>query len=881
MGGMVPLRVNYGERTYVFTQPEVRIGRQAEADVVIEGSDVSRVHGIVTWLDDGWHYADNSSRNGTFRAGRRVTEMLIDGPQTVALAGRSGPEITLSPATDLATEITASTSRLKGEVGIVSAVHDTRRATTTLGRAPDNDIVVDDLEVSRHHAEIRVATDGRLEIFDLGSHNGTFVNGVRVEKATLGDFDLVTVGHHMFRVFEGLLEEFVDTGAVQFEAVGLGVELPSGFRILDNVSFSLPERSLAAVLGPSGSGKTTLLRALTGFSPATEGRVMYAGRDMYASYADVRQRIGYVPQEDILHNELTVRQALRYAARLRFPPDVPADDVALRVDEVISELGLTHRTDVAISSLSGGQRKRASVGFELLTKPSLLFLDEPTSGLDPGYERALMHLLRELADGGRSIVVVTHSVQSLDLCDRVVILAPGGRLAYFGPPGDALRYFGCDSFAEAYELLADPEGPDWQELYQESPAFHTYVELPKAGSPVDEPAARTGAPTPRRRGWFRQYRTLTRRYASVIWRDRKLTTLLALQAPLLALLMLIAMGEGRLAPRTTPGLSTASLVLAVLVLAATWLGMSNSGREIAKESAIYRRERAIGLSTSAYVASKATVLALITLLQTTVLVAVGLGRQGVSSKAAVIEPGLLELIVGVGLSGVAAVSLGLLISAVARTPDRAMSLLPVVLIIQLVVAGGFKEMAEKPVLREISYVSSAQWGFSAAAATVDLNDLQLPNDCLAEVTRIDDETGFEGRAASVARCTLADAALTQALQTVVARSPRPPPVEEDCVGDLEALDAAAVDAMSTQEADAALLCTAAHPEAATQAVGGDASTPDALASRAGPVNDNHPFRFWDQTPKNWLINMAFLGLLTVSGLVGAWFVLRRRDPDQS
>jgi ABC-type multidrug transport system ATPase subunit len=684
----------------------------------------------------------------------------------------------------------------------------------------------------------------------------------------------------MFRVLEGLLEEFVDTGAVQFEAVGLGVELTGGFRILDQVSFTLPERSLVAVLGPSGSGKTTLLRALTGFSPATEGRVIYAGRDMYAAYADVRQRIGYVPQDDILHNELTVRQALRYAARLRFPPDVPAEDIADRVSEVISELGLTHRADVAISSLSGGQRKRASVGFELLTKPSLLFLDEPTSGLDPGYERALTHLLRELADGGRSIVVVTHSVQSLDLCDRVVILAPGGRLAYFGPPDEALQYFGCESFAEAYELLADPDGPDWHQSYQESPAFRTYVELPKAGSTVEEPAPRLGSPTPRQRGWFRQYRTLTRRYAAVIWQDRKLTTLLALQAPLLALLMLVAMGENRLAPRTTPGLSTASLVLSVLVLAATWLGMSNSGREIAKESAIYRRERAIGLSTSAYVASKVTVLSLITVLQTTVLVVVGLARQGVSSAAAFIEPGILELVMGVGLSGIAAVSLGLLISALARTPDRAMSLLPVVLIVQLVVAGGFKDMAEKPVLREIGYVSSAQWGFSAAAATVDLNDLQLPNDCLAEVTRVDDETGVEDRAASLARCALSDPALMQAMQTVVARSQQPPPIGEECVSSLEGLNAGMVEAMSQEQVDAALLCTAAHPEAATEIVD-DAATFDSLAARAGPVNDNHPFRFWDQTPRDWLINMGFLGLLTLSGLIGTWFVLRRRDPDQS
>lgn len=389
------------------------------------------------------------------------------------------------------------------------------------------------------------------------------------------------------------------------------------------------------------------------------------------------------------------------------------------------------------------------------------------------------------------------------------------------------------------------------------------------------------ASPPRKRGWFRQYRTLTRRYASVIWQDRKLTTLLALQAPLLAVLMLVAMGADRLAPRDGPGLSTASLVLSVLILAATWLGMSNSGREIAKETAIYRRERAIGLSTSAYVASKFTVLAVITLLQTTVLVGVGLARQGVSTEAAFLKPGLLELVVGVGLAGLAAVSLGLLISAMARTPDRAMSLLPVVLIVQLVVAGGFKDMAEKPVLREIGYLASAQWGFSAAAATVDLNDLQLPNDCLAEVSRIGDEADVDAQASALAQCALSDSALRQTMQTVVDESQEPLPVDESCLANLGGLDPTAVKAMTTQQIDAALLCTAAYPEAAAEAFGGSAATLEALAARAGPVNDNHPFRFWDQTRTHWFINMAFLAGLTVLGLIGTWFVLRRRDPDQS
>ncbi len=186
MGNMVPLRVESGERTYVFTQTEVRIGRDDEVDVLIDAPRVSRVHGIVTWLEDEWHYTDNSSRNGTFREGSRISEIAIDGPQTLQLAGKSGPEITIAPAVDLLTEPLAA---------------------MTLGRAPDNDIVVDDREVSRYHVRVTLAADGGIEITDLGSRNGTFVNGARVERATLDESDVVSVGSHEFQVVDGALEE--------------------------------------------------------------------------------------------------------------------------------------------------------------------------------------------------------------------------------------------------------------------------------------------------------------------------------------------------------------------------------------------------------------------------------------------------------------------------------------------------------------------------------------------------------------------------------------------------------------------------------------------------------------------------------------------------
>lgn len=306
-----------------------------------------------------------------------------------------------------------------------------------IGRALENELVVSDLQVSRLHAEFRATPDGRFEIRDLGSHNGTYVNGQPLSKsgsALIGPNDIVGVGHSTFRLVGDRLEEFVDTGEVSFSARHLTVTVDGGKDILKDVSFGVPEKSLIAVIGPSGSGKSTLLKALTGYRPANQGDVLYDNRNLYKQFAELRQRIGLVPQDDILHKELTVTRALRYAAKLRFPADTTEAERTARIHEVLAELKLDIHRDKKITSLSGGQRKRVSVALELLTKPSLIFLDEPTSGLDPGMDRDVMQLLRGLADDGRTVLVVTHSVAELAICDKLLVMAPGGSVAYFGPP---------------------------------------------------------------------------------------------------------------------------------------------------------------------------------------------------------------------------------------------------------------------------------------------------------------------------------------------------------------------------------------------------------------------------------------------------------------
>ena len=368
-----------------------------------------------------------------------------------------------------------------------------------IGRTPDNDLVLSDLSISRHHAELRKSSSGKFEIVDLGSHNGTFVNGQRVTSATLTEKDIVSVGHATFRLTDGELREYIDAGDVSLVAQDLVVQVGGGKILLDHVSFPIAERCLVGIIGPSGAGKSTLLGALTGMRPADRGVVLYDNRDLYKDYAELRTRIGLVPQDSIMHTQLTTQRALRYVAELRFPPDTHARERNARVDEVMSELALTRHAETRADKLSGGQLKRVNVALELLTKPSLLFLDEPTSGLDPGLDKSVMEQMRDLAHDGRTVIVVTHSVANLDVCDRLLVLVPGGKVAFFGPPEEGLSYFGQPGWAEVFQAFDRQPERDWAGEF--AARGSTSVTSPsRRRSPRSPAARRPRAPGPRSAG---------------------------------------------------------------------------------------------------------------------------------------------------------------------------------------------------------------------------------------------------------------------------------------------------------------------------------------------------------------------------------------------
>jgi ABC-type multidrug transport system ATPase subunit len=850
--------------------------------------------------------------------------------------------------------------------------------TIRIGRDADkNDIVLPDFWVSGQHAEIRKI--GREHVIvDLNSSNGLHVNGRRLQKATLTAGDRFSIGRHEF-LFDGAnIYGHDDQGPTSIIADDLTVDVKRAV-LLDDVSFALRHGTLLGIIGPSGCGKSTLLKAMTGIRPASRGKLLYDGKDLYKHYSELRYRIGMVPQDDVMHPQLTVRRALRFAASLRFADDVPRSARRARVNEVLQLLGLSNRAGQRVDTLSGGQRKRTSVALELLTSPSLLALDEPTSGLDPALDKEVMRELRLLADGGRTVVVVTHSVLHLDLCDHVLVMCLGGRMGYFGPPDHLLEFFKAEDYADVFDKVTN-DADRWAQLYRNSDIYRKYVgevalellsqdtktslpenlptprpvptprpesastprpaaappvaaaapapaqnpmhvrsapvpvkaaastpvngatgtiyttaaageaqpapapgpgqsaypggapeaaypggaepyaseaitsemtalpaemtavtsELPVVGAsgslatsaaptavaapalapqpavavpqqappaPVSAPAASpapaappavpataapapaptaTAAPAPaapapapvapappapRSRAKaaqkqvsrpmqkidqlaaiifrdskvappptagvqdasvgrqvlhpvapLRQFLTLCMRMVAVMVSDRGYAAFLVGLPIALALLGRAVPGDKGLGPDPFGFDLEAERRLAVFIVGAAFMGVAVAIREIVNEQSIYRRERAIGLSPTAYLASKVVVFIIVDTIQVLVFIYLSIWGLPKPKEALVWAPQMLDIIIAVDLVAIASTALGLLASALVRTTEQTTPILVVSVMFQLVLSGGLFPIAGQPGLEAASYLDPARWGMVGAAASTGLAD---------------------------------------------------------------------------------------------------------------------------------------------------------------
>ncbi len=589
----------------------------------------------------------------------------------------------------------------------------------TIGRANDNDVVIPDVLASRHHATL-IPTPGGTEIVDNRSINGTFVNGTRVDKALLDEGDVVTIGNVDLVFTGGALARRTETAAATgtggLDVRSLTWTIEGDKTLLENISFTARPGTLTAVIGPSGAGKSTLARQIAGYTHPTNGTVSFEGHNIHAEYASLRSRVGMVPQDDVVHGQLTVNQALMYAAELRLPPDTTTEDRQQVVQQVLGELEMTQHADTRVDKLSGGQRKRASVALELLTGPSLLILDETTSGLDPALDRQVMTMLRQLADAGRVVLVVTHSLTYLDVCDQVLLLAPGGKTAFCGPPSQIGPAMGTTNWADIFSAVAgDPQGANDRYLARSGP--------PPPAPPAEQPSD-LGEPV--HTSLVRQFSTIVRRQTRLIISDRGYFFFLALLPFIMGVLSLAVPGDvGFGVPDPMGGSpNEPGQILVFLNVGAVFMGTALTIRDLISERAIFRREQAVGLSTTAYLLAKVSVYTLFAVLQSAIMVSIVVwGKGGPTRGAVALGNPSLELFVTIAATCVASANLGLLLSAVAKSNEQIMPLLVVAIMSQLVFSGGMVPVTNRPVLDQLSWFTPARWGFAASASTVDLVNL--------------------------------------------------------------------------------------------------------------------------------------------------------------
>ncbi|HEX8847687.1 MAG TPA: FHA domain-containing protein [Pyrinomonadaceae bacterium] len=544
-----------------------------------------------------------------------------------------------------------------------------------MGRSPDNDIVFDNPAVSRYHATLTYTNQAQPVITDLGSTNGTFVNGEPLKEPRLvSPTDLVYIGGFLLRI-EGRDIKQHNLGASRIAAFHLSKDA-GGRTILKDISLALYPREFIGLMGPSGCGKSTLMDALNGFRPATSGSVFVNDLDLYRNFNALRRSIGYVPQRDILHETLSVERTLYYAARLRLPEATPPPEIQRVVDEVIWMVGLQEQRVTQFKQLSGGQQKRLSLGLELITKPSFLFLDEPTSPLDPVTTETMMMLFRRLADEGRIVIMVTHKFEKFETMHQVAMLTRGGRLAFFGPPQEALNYFDCQYPGEIYHKIESRDPDELNQAFQRSPQHQRYVatRMAETQSMLGRSGPQAPPPQPHdaeRRAGISQWKTLTRRYLEIKMKDkRNIISTLAQPIVLAIVLALITSSLNEV------------MTLTISAFVAVLFGVISAVREIVGELPIYLRERLANLKIPSYVFSKFVILSAIGFIQCFLWVVIMTITQRLSGWD------FFSLLIILYLTFLSGISVGLFFSALVTSVEKALIAMPLIVALQLVLSGG-------------------------------------------------------------------------------------------------------------------------------------------------------------------------------------------------
>ena len=661
------------ERNHTFN---LVIGSGSTANVILENKQVSRNHLQLIYNDKGELLVqDLGSTNGTVLNNFRLIpgQDKILKPHDKLYLGRSdgGVLIVIEKAKD--------NKILNTQTDILDKLK--KKRVITIGRHSSCDIILDSETVSRRHASLTKLSNGAYTIQDLGSRNGTFINGKKIRGiSNITLKDKIYIGRHQLSL-KGKTKDLSDELAIC--ALGIEKTYSNGVKALKKMDLLVPSKSMLAVMGPSGCGKSTLLKALNGDTPASKGKVLIFNQELLSNYDYLKTQIGYVPQDDIVHSQLTVQQCLYFTAKLRL--DNSSDAIIEgKINRILTELNILEKKHNLIKNLSGGQRKRVSIAVELITDPLILFLDEPTSPLDPQTVEGFLLILKKLSEKGTTVIMVTHKPEDLEYMDEVVFMAEGGNIVYHGNSKEYKEAFGVKTAVAVFAQIAGKSAKYWVDKYKNTKlASSSRTET----NEIKHVSNKTS---------INQFYWLTRRYLKIKTNDKINSAIMLIQAPIIAILICIIFKN------------ISSAVLFMIAISAIWLGTQNAAREIVSESAIYKRERMFNLQILPYILSKISVLSFFSIIQCAVFILIlstWYGRD--SSLLEVNTP--INAFIWMSFISIASTFLGLLLSSIVNTTEKAMTIVPLILIPQIMLAGLIAKV-NNSFVELISYFTLSRWG---------------------------------------------------------------------------------------------------------------------------------------------------------------------------
>ncbi|MCC5923899.1 MAG: FHA domain-containing protein [Crocinitomicaceae bacterium] len=669
---------------------EITIGRDY-SNFSIQNKLVSRNH-LVLKEENNVVYFKDVSTNGSFLNGTKVKAQ-----KWLPLAGKD--KLALVKDTSIFIQLAVGAEKVEKSTGLLMDLLK-QKSLVTIGRSNSCDIVLNERQISRKHASIERI--GAKYFITDHSLNGTFVNGKRIiKKQELKHEDVLMIGLHQFSISQAT-KDF--SKEIAISANDISLTFSNGTIGFHSASFSITKEKMVALMGPSGCGKSTLMQLLNGVYSPSSGDVKLFGLSVQSHFELMKQFIGYVPQENIVHEDLTIDEALFYTAKLRLGSHFNQSELDERINEVLGILNIqdAHLRTQPIKKLSGGQKKRVCIAVELLTQPKILFLDEPTSPLDPETIEEFLKSLRKLCELGTTVVMVTHKPEDLSFMDEVVFMGKGGYLVYHGGIDTIQQHFDCERLPQVYKKVSDAK--EAQSFYQKFTKSKLHQKTAKQETVKQLETTDTA--------FFYQFWWLFRRFITLKINNKQNLFIALAQPLIIAFLILLVF------PHLTEnyeGLKKGNIgVLFITALSIIWFGISNSAKEIVGEKAIFKREHFFNLAILPYLLSKTTVLFLLTSLQTFLFL--GIIKLGFPSLS---EAGLQFIFLAI--LGLSAVCFGLLLSAWSKTTEAVMTMLPVALIPQIVLAGIVQPLENK-LTETLSYFSLGRWGTEGLARIQDRSE---------------------------------------------------------------------------------------------------------------------------------------------------------------